>query len=210
MRIIIVLTSVMICSTAFAGIIEYLAEIRPLQISEEGGVLTTTRYEMNALGKPSIPYECYGFVLPYGETISEIDVVFSEHTVLEGKLNIRPAQLPTLISQVDVAVTIDSEVYGSSELYPQKDSELRCVERLSGFDIAILNVYPYKYSPARKELSYYQQVSIRLRTVSDIGIRAQQSPMVCRSTSVLNRLEKLTVNPAMVESYPEMDKNDFN
>jgi hypothetical protein len=131
---------------------------------------------------------------------------------MDGEFDIQYAQPPYTLAKHPSSIIVqrNEDIYGSNEFYPYESYKLTGVERLAGIDIAFITVYPYKYSPARKELSYYRQVSLRIRTVSDPVIRAQQLPMVSRSASVLDRLEELTVNPAMVESYPEMDKNAFS
>ncbi len=193
---------VLLFASAKATEITYTARISPPQISHSGGLISAGQCVVQKPGEPALPYECYRIVLPYGESVDQIRVELNSHAVVDGELDIPCAQLPSPVGKQTVTVQKDSAIYTSDARYPYVDYRLRTVQRLSGIDIAIIDVYPYKYNPVTRELSYFGQAQIAIETSVNPNARADQSRMICKSAGVLERLRRLTVNPEVAETYP--------
>ncbi len=186
-----------------AGEVTHISHPARPVVTANGKFFSGTEYMLPNAGEPRLPYECYYVVLPHGEIIDNVDVTLEHHQVIDGEFDIPCAQMPYPIGHPATISPRDPKIYGTDESYPIKDWELLGVKRLSGVDIAIVTVFPYKYNPVRRELSYYRKVVICLGTSPDAATREQQSRMICRSKEAYRRWEELTVNPELVSTYPE-------
>ncbi|MDH3890739.1 MAG: C25 family cysteine peptidase [candidate division Zixibacteria bacterium] len=194
---------VLLSSSVVAGDLRHVSHpIQPL-VTADGEFSGGTNQMLPNVGAPRIPFECYYFVLPYGEKIDAIDVTMEHLEVLDGEFDIPCAQMPSIVGRPVPVTNRDVRIYGTDGRYPAMDWELAGVERLSGVDIAIVKAYPYKYNPIRQELSYFREVLVEIRTSPDVTTREQQARMICRSTEAQKRWEALAVNADVTNTYPE-------
>ena len=197
------LLMMLLCSGVGAGdLIHVSYPARPV-VTSDGGFAGKKKHLLSNAGEPRIPYECFYIVLPFGERINAVDVTLEQHEVIYGEFDIPYAQMLFPIGQSPAITSRDVKVYGMDRRYPAKDWELTGVERLSGVDIAIVRVYPYKYNPVRQEVSYFRKVQVDIQTSPDTYTRELQARMICRSSEAQNRWERLTVNAEMTNTYPE-------
>ncbi|MDB6121777.1 MAG: hypothetical protein JWQ71_770, partial [Pedosphaera sp.] len=63
-------------------------------------------------------------------------------------------------------VGLNRFVYGSDDLYPPSAAELISVQRMAGYDIALVRVFPVQYKPSSGRLVFADQVSVRLNLAS--------------------------------------------
>lgn len=190
-------------SIAMAGIIEYSSLISAPEVLSNDRFSAPSNYLTHQPGEPEIPFECYRIILPHGAKIDDVIVRLDDYHQFSGQYDIPHAQMPSVIGQPVNVTPEDEKIYNSNHLYPYKDYELAGVGRLAGIDFAVINVFPYKYNPVAKELGYYEQVNIEIETSQDAETKTQQEKMISKNNDILARLNKLTVNPSMLDSYPD-------
>ena len=202
MRILImVLILALVSPMAFADL-QQTARINPPAITIDGESLSAEQKILQIAGQPKIPFESISILLPFGESIEGVSVALSDFTTLKGSFDLPPAQLPSSAKGVSIFTSRDPEVYGTSEYYPSKDYDLIHVGRLCGFDIATINVYPYKYNPVDKTLGYYREITVDLTTSSNADVRSRQAQMISPGISAMKRVEALADNPEIALTYP--------
>jgi hypothetical protein len=175
-------------------------------MSLDGKSFPAAQFIVQEPGAPQLPYECYRIILPYGHAVSEVNVVLESYTRVDGNFDIDCTQPISPISKPTVTVPRNESIYGNDRQYPYVGHELIGIERLSGVDIAIINVYPYRYNPMTGELGYFRDLTVEVTTEFSPAVRSAQSAMISRSGSVITRLERLAVNPSVVNTYPEQNR----
>jgi hypothetical protein len=203
MRSAAIILIALFCSSVMAETVTYTASLEPPQISLDGRISSEHKFVLEKPGEPVIPFECYRVILPYGEEIDNINIQFEEYVSLNGKIDLPCAQFPHSFSHPQIITEKNADIYSNDKSYPYQDYELKGVGRLCGIDFAVINVYPCKYNPLMREVGYYRQVTIDITTSPDLEKESKQAEMICNSDLTLARLERFTVNPAMLYSYPD-------
>ena len=202
MRGIVLAAMILSATPARGAVVQHLAHPVEPVVSERGLVSVDGAQMPLEYGRPQVPYVCYRFVIPYGERLDEVTVVLSGYREMAGTVDIDPAQPPAPIGYPAAIAPRDQDVYSQDKLYPDRDFELVGVERLAGVDLATVRVYPYRFSPVRRKLGYFETAKITLETAPDQTVAGGQEHMICRSPSIDARLASLVVNPSAVKTYP--------
>jgi hypothetical protein len=120
-------------------------------------------------GKPMLPAYTKTFTFPIGTKITNIECVRSEEKTkeIEGKIKPTPRAVPVskIVENLDDLIMEDSNVYSSSELYPNDWFTYRMGCGLeNGVDTLFLTVtgYPTRYSPMDNTLHYVDSMDIRV------------------------------------------------
>ncbi|MCP4634295.1 MAG: T9SS type A sorting domain-containing protein [candidate division Zixibacteria bacterium] len=201
----ILLITAISTSAAFGSTIDYSVNLDKPLVSASEEIISKSGFNTTEAGKPAIPFECYRFVIPFGEKVDNVDVTFNEFTVIDDDIDILQAQLPEVIGQGRRFTPKDETIYNSDGSYPNEDYRFVDVDRLGGVDIATVCVYPYKYNPIKREFGFYQKVAFEIVTSPDIMLQNQQSKMICKSSQNLFRIKQIAENPEVVNSYPDMN-----
>lgn len=82
-KVVVVLTAIL-SSCAFAGQVEYSAEIAEPAVSASGELSSDLLYVMQEPGKPRLPYERCRLVSPHGESIKSIDLKLEGLCAIDG------------------------------------------------------------------------------------------------------------------------------
>lgn len=130
--------------------------------------LAESEVSTHSEGSPSIPISTQIFVLPFGSTIQDVDVSYSDASVIHLESKVAPARGPMYISS-DYAqdnsfeYVCDDEVYTHSALYPTKEISWNLGAGLQdGEEVMYLSVstYPVRYNPVSDELVCFEHVEI--------------------------------------------------
>ncbi len=206
LTIVLVLTLVSLAAES----VDYSTTVNTPPITRSGNPATDANFVIPEVGAPMLPFESYNLMLPYGTSISDIVVELSDYTELEGDWDI-PFNFTPVHTGMNITETSRNEaIYSSDEAYPAYDFQLASVQRLAGMDMAIVNVYPYKYMPVSGRLGYYRSVDIHIETEADASVREEQSRMICKSESIMERVNILARNPQQVQSYPNQNTPQLN
>jgi len=120
------------------------------------------------VGKPVLPVITRVFTFPFGSTINNIDVRFSEVKELVLSKEVQPAPEPSQIStetKVTKESVKDQLVYGSAELYPSTRYSYTLRAGLNSEEhviYLIVRCYPIRYSPAQNTLYYSERININI------------------------------------------------
>ncbi len=182
--------------------VDFSATVNNPPIERSGNPASDANFVMAETGEPMLPFESYNLVLPYGTSVDDIVVELTDYTVLGGEWDIPHVNAPSRTGAPVFETPRNEAIYRSNAPYPANDFELVTVQRLAGIDIAVINVYPYKYSPASKELGYYRNIDIHIDAQDDNSVREEQNRKICKSESVMKRINILTANPENVSTYP--------
>ncbi|MDZ7861171.1 MAG: C25 family cysteine peptidase [Candidatus Krumholzibacteriota bacterium] len=116
-------------------------------------------------GKPVIPVYRACFLLPPGETLSEIIIESEEYTLLNDSLRIAPApyQKPIGFSSYKVPGK-DKSVYALNTLYPEEKGKFVTEQIISGIHLVFVNIYPCRIIPSTGSVSYTNSVRVTVET----------------------------------------------
>ncbi len=153
-------------------------------------------------GEPAIPYVPVRYLLPMGEKVTSVEVILSGKEELPGRFDIDYARHPRPISNSEItSEELDLSVYELDQLFPTRDYEYLSSERLRGHDIAILNIYPYRYNPVTRTVHWYRQAEVRIQTESDSDLYEEQNRFLLTNRRTLDRISMLVNNPENINSY---------
>ena len=141
-------------------------------------------------GWPRLPFRIVRLLLPPGAGVAGVNA-FPEVApqVLAGRWRVEYERHPqplgaTGAMRATVADLADAAAYGAAGSIPVARAELATVQRLAGYDIAFVRVYPLVYTPAEGRLDFTPVLRIELtltnqtdrtpRLVSRDGLSARQ------------------------------------
>ncbi len=153
-------------------------------------------------GEPTLPWHQVALMLPPGETAASVEIIDEQETAVPGSLLLYPAQpvQPTNTEKPGEFVR-NNKVYGTDGIYPASRTGHLLTQYLNGYSFALCTFTPVKYNPARKSLSYFSKVTIRITTRADNQSRLALSNLQADEAS-LNRVKAFAMNPEMMKAYP--------
>jgi len=153
-------------------------------------------------GQPMLPTREIKIALPQGMVAQTVRIVASELEEITGEYNVLPAQPPLRIGQSDDPVFIDpvSEIYISSDPYPNQPVELVSQIDLAGQAMAVVQVCPLKYIPAEKKLYLYTSLTLAVEGTDGYicGDYLPQNISEKGRRTYERRVKEMVVNPQAV------------
>lgn len=202
--IIFVMTSV---SAATAGEIVMEYEFSPPVIEEiTAGSTSYHRLVMadapggGRPGTPSLPARGAQLLIPYGETVTGVDILPGEEVSLGSGYLIEPVGIPFPLSADPSAFSApvrDSAVYSLAVPYPEKKGETIGRHRFRGYDILILRLHPVRYTPASGDLSYYPHMKVVVHTGAAAKTSSLFRGLPEDAAEIIDRVD----NPELAVSY---------
>jgi hypothetical protein len=157
-------------------------------------------------GQPSIPYIPVKILLPMGQKLNSINVELSNMDQLNGYRIIDFAKKMQPMSKAVPDNTIkDKSIYSKNANFPIMNFELLGTQRVKGYDLAIVNIYPYKYNPVTGIVTWFQTAEISLNTEFDDNVYDNQNKMMIESYKT--DIEKMVVNPEDLYNYEKTYNN---
>jgi hypothetical protein len=176
---------------------------------ESKGVYQAVRFENTVLsglpGEPALPWQTVVMMLPPGESAESVELITSGETAIPGSWLIYPQQPVRPTSDTGFRpLSVNTEVYRQNRAYPADASGRLMTQYLSGYAFALCSFTPVRYNPARKALSYFSEVTVRITTRPDPASLAalKNLPAGLRTAA---RARSFAMNPAMTEQYPQKD-----
>jgi len=120
-----------------------------------------------APGEPVLPFKTARILIPYGEEVQDIQVVPGEEIYL-GEFYIEPGQEPVRFSFTGPVTPTqpDGVIYNSYKPFPEEIYSEVSVQGMKGYQILILNLYPVKYVPKARKLSYFDSMLVVVSTTA--------------------------------------------
>ena len=157
-------------------------------------------------GKPAMSYVPVKILLPMGEKLSGIRIELLNQGELITNQYIDFARTPQPISLAGPDNTKkDEQVYNSDQFYPAEDYVLLGVQRLNGYDIALVNIFPYKYNPVTGEVLWFENAEIEYSSEPDFNIWEEQYKVLLENEETISRVSNLVVNNKELSSYRKLE-----
>jgi sugar lactone lactonase YvrE len=159
------------------------------------------------VGRPTVPLKNVKVYIPAGKKLASFTVTPGSQVTLPGQYVLEPGQpqFPLLPAEelvkkgyaVSSQAPPDPSVYSQATPYPPSPySATANIQSMAGYQIAIINLYPLRYLPASKTISYFQSLTLK---VSFEPVVSPQS-----FTSILpadiQKIKNFVDNPALVSS----------
>jgi hypothetical protein len=160
-------------------------------------------------GEPSLPYLAVSLMLPPGESAESIEIIRENEIVLQGTYMLFPKQDVLPISHKPSGEFLKNEaVYRMNGNYPSSVSGHLLTQYLNGFAFALSTFTPVNYNPATGKVSYFRDVTVRIKTRLD----ANSATALKNLTSLKDALERVrsfSQNPEMMGQYPDPSKKNI-
>ncbi|MCD6219536.1 choice-of-anchor J domain-containing protein [Candidatus Calescamantes bacterium] len=152
-------------------------------------------------GEPILPFKPLKILISLGETLENVKVEWGEKITLKGRYLIKPAQYPIPIIKKGSfkIVSPKKSIYLSSKPYPPKSFSSMSIQRLRGFVILPLNLYPVEYIPKEGIISYYKDATV---TIFTTPVRVHKGKNLFRGLSRdYSILKNVVDNPSLLKNY---------
>ncbi len=154
------------------------------------------------LGAPSLPVECRQIVIPGNATVTNIEVISKNETVLAGTFNILPVQTPRSYSPYEsepAFVEPDPGIYNSSEIYPSELVVCGLTETKGGFRLGSVSIYPLRYIPVERKLVFCSEITLKIHyqegTVQPVRRGERQL------ARTISDLQTIVANPGDIQRF---------
>jgi hypothetical protein len=122
--------------------------------------------QLHRRGEPAMPFRTARLLLPPGLTVEDVELEpAAAPTPIEGNWLIeysgQPHAHPSVV-RPSVGGGNNRRIYGSNAFYPAAPAELLSIQRMAGYDIALVQVFPVRYRPASGQLWFTPEVTLRL------------------------------------------------
>ncbi|MCK4546176.1 MAG: hypothetical protein KAW17_01930, partial [Candidatus Eisenbacteria sp.] len=153
-------------------------------------------------GEPLLPIQGARLLLPPGEEVVRIEVVPGVREILPGEHLVAPGQTEYPLSQAGPfnPTLPNPRIYGSALAFPSELGFYVTTERVRGYDIAFVRLYPVEYTPATGTLAYYSSLDLRVVT-SPSTVAAEQAAMFRADDRTRDRVARLIDNPGAEYAY---------
>lgn len=152
-------------------------------------------------GVPALNYLPVRVLLPFGEKVVSVSVTSSEAVLQRSDLALDyvRAQQPTSLPRPDDTLP-QPAIWNADALWPSRDYDYLGVQTQRGHQIAVLNLYPWKYNPARSELWASGELTIEIQTAPDAETRNSSANF---HTPLLDDadIRAFVLNPEQAASY---------
>ncbi|MEO0072044.1 MAG: C25 family cysteine peptidase, partial [candidate division WOR-3 bacterium] len=205
--IILILTSLLLTSSGFAGEIirEFNFPESDLRITTKDGYhlvsLAGCEYYTYTPGEPIVPYKNINLLIPPTAEITSIEVLEEERAEIPGAYLLYPAQRPRPISYTGPIEFIlpDEAIYNSSNEYPGKLYEILPSGNKSGFRIGGFFLYPLQYLPAAQKLVLVTKLRLRIIYTENIY---EEWPLTENQRELFKEdIRHLVINPEDLERF---------
>jgi hypothetical protein len=160
------------------------------------------------VGAPVLPFRTVRVLLPPGGRVSTLEARAGQGPLrIPGTFQVEPGRVPqTTPALLDERMAVmdapDPAIYGSDQPYPSAEAELASVQRLAGYDLAFIRVYPVRYVPAKGELLFTTQLEIVITIEVQSPEPESLTPSPRTQQQTRDRLATWVENPALLDAYP--------
>ncbi len=122
-------------------------------------------YSIGDPGKPELPCKAAMILLPPGHNPVSVTARLSPETKVPGEYLILPGQYESRLQNESVVFTApDSTVYQSLTPFPPLYYSQDTVQNSQGFRILIVRLYPVRYIPVKRLISYWKDMTLTVVT----------------------------------------------
>ena len=159
-------------------------------------------------GAPALPFYPIRVLLPYGEKIEGVQLSLAGSNSLRSSLDLDYIREQQPVSKPAPDNTRKNlSIYNQDRAYPYVDFEYLGSQYYRGYQIAVINIYPFKYNPVSRQLTGYNSFSLDLDTVYDADTAAYQANFISTDSSTLKELRDMAINMEAISSYSSAASN---
>ncbi|MCX6928783.1 MAG: C25 family cysteine peptidase [Verrucomicrobia bacterium] len=162
--------------------------------------------QLHRIGEPAIPFRTARLLIPRGCAVEKAEAVpLAEAKPLEGNWRVEFAgQAHCRPGRGKGAYEPGANrfVYDSDAPYPASSAELVSVQRMAGFDIALVRVFPVQYHPASGKLIFTPRLSVQLH-LAPAGTSAEPPIRPPNRARAEAQVAAFVDNPELLESLKE-------
>lgn len=153
-------------------------------------------------GVPMLPYIPVRILLPFGETVSNIEVSYSQAQTIRSDFAVEFARAQQPISLPGPDNTLSNpDIWTRNAAWPYASHTYLGTQYYRGHQIALLNVYPYRWNPVTLSLSTSEHMDIKVQTQWDMATARSQANYVSNSQSTRLQIADFVLNPETQASY---------
>jgi len=160
-------------------------------------------------GKPVVPFMTARILLPPSGTIASVDVTASGQKVLPGRIELERGRAPQP-TRSDRAATFPTgpAKFAEDRPFPGRLYDLASIQKVRGYRIAILRLYPVQYVAEAGQVSHYETLTVTLTVSSLTGEAAKPiRPSLFRGYSPdEERVRGIVDNKGTLKAYPRPEK----
>ncbi len=172
----------------------------PVLATDANGITRVTVSACEPLlrtGLPVLPFRTLWLALPPGLTATGVVARTPSPAVTwPGTWQVEIAREPAAFSPSGSPASASS-VQPASGPYPAAMAELASVQRMAGYDIAIVRVFPLQYTPALRRLAFAAEVTVEVTLSTAPEQSIPPSPRLAEQQRVLSAID----NPEALSAY---------
>lgn len=146
------------------------------EVTEGGDTYDIVKYgDKNVLydvpGEPQLPLMGYSFSIPFGSTVTAVEITSYTSDTVEDTYYLYPGQMPRITDYGDpvdpsdyewVFTEPNEEIYTSNQLFPASILEDAGAGESRGHLMADFRLFPLQWTPDVEELTLYTSVTVRV------------------------------------------------
>jgi hypothetical protein len=157
-------------------------------------------------GEPTLPYLAVSLMLPPGELAESIEIIRENEIILPETYVLFPKQdVIPLSKKLSGHFLKNQAVYSMNADYPASAYGHLLTQYLNGFAFALSTFTPVSYNPATGKVSYFKDVTVRIKTRPDNTSLTALKNLTFQKDA-LNRVRAFAQNPEMISQYPVASK----
>lgn len=154
-------------------------------------------------GEPVIPVKTAKILLPPASTVEKIEIVTDKKSYVSGSYFLAPGQEPVPLSKISDSIEPtmpNPKIYGSDGPYPGVFYEVISIQRVRGFSILILNLFPLQYIPKTGEVLYYPELDVNLVLMEEsvLSVGRRECRMLAED---MDHVQSMVDNPEVMTTY---------
>jgi hypothetical protein len=119
-------------------------------------------------GEPNLPAYGVSFLLPQGTTVANITIQPGTKIQLGSGFTVAPVEQPVKLSELTTVYakgTTDPKIYSSGNMFPNTLFSSVGTYSFRGYNILIFLLYPVQYQPITGQLSYFDEMTVVIKTI---------------------------------------------
>ena len=123
-------------------------------------------YTAGNAGEPNIPSKGIFMLLPPNSDVDKIEIISKDKIYIDLNYEIDPISRPIPVSSIKkkIAPEKNEEFYSKDDFYPGNLYSYVGVHSFRGYNILVLLIHPMQYNPITKELFYYENLEVNVKT----------------------------------------------
>jgi hypothetical protein len=152
-------------------------------------------------GVPAMNYLPIRVLIPFGEKIENVQVLLSEPEIQREQIVLDYVRKVQIISQPQSDTSIPNpEIWNKDALFPIEDYKYLGTQMYSGLQIAVIDIYPWKYNPVQKTIFTSNNVTLQIETSWDDEL-AEHSANFYAPNRNFSDLTNFVLNPETISTY---------